>query len=153
MSKGAVSELRKRAALLPTAKRRDMCWEIGWFQVSMLVKEPGEAPINPYLLVCIDTASRFVLGNLLLKDTPRPMDFLSLLVASMEAALPGEAGSVLPRSVQLNDSGALKLLRSELRGLGIDFQIVEELQFVREFARISEREFFSRRSGYAGHRN
>jgi hypothetical protein len=71
----------------------------------------------------------------------------------MEASFPGETGSVLPRSVQLNDSAALKLLRRELRNLAIEFRLVAELGFVQEFAGITEREFLSRRPGYTGRQN
>ncbi len=152
-SKDSLNGLRKRIAPLREAKRHDMCWQMGWFKVPMFVKEPGEAPLNPYLLVCIDTASRFVLGDLLLKETPRPEDYLSLLVASMEAPFPGDTGSARPRSVQLNDSAALRLLRREMGSLGIEFQLAEELRFVQEFAGISEREFFSQRLGFKGRQN
>lgn len=116
----------------------------------MFVKEPGETPTKPYMLVCIDTASRAVMGSDLLLDLPRPEDFLSLLVASMETPCVGNRAPVLPESVRLDDSVVFKLLGSELRQLGVKLELVEQLPTLREFKQIAERELFSRQVGYSG---
>ena len=148
-TKQSLEQLRQRIRSLVGAERRDMCWEIGYFQTPIAVKEPGEAPFNPYMVVCIDTESRAVMGSDLLEEPPSPQDFLTLLVDSMEAPSVGKGGSVIPRSVRLKDSAALKLLETELNQLGTEFELVKALPFLREFAEITEREFFPRlaRSG------
>jgi hypothetical protein len=54
----------------------------------MFRKEPGEVPVKPFMLACIDTASRAIMGSDLLRDPPSPpQDLLSLLVVSMENPL------------------------------------------------------------------
>ncbi len=146
--------LRKRIRSLVNAKRRDMRWELGYFQVPMYIKDPArEAPIKPYMLVCIDTASRAVMGNPLLRNVASPEEFLSLLVSSMESPCLGESEPVLPRSVHLDDAAALELLKKELDQLDIEFELVKQLPFLREFAEITEREFFSRQAGYTGRKH
>jgi hypothetical protein len=146
--------LRKRIRSLVNAKRRDMCWELGYFQVPMYVKDPAwEEPIKPYMLVCIDTTSRAVMGNPLLRNVASPEEFLSLLLSSMASPCLGESGPVLPRSVHLDNSAALKLLEKELGQLDIEFELVKQLPFLREFAGITEREFFSRQPGYTGRKH
>jgi len=135
------------------AQRSDMCWELGYFQTPMFVKEPGQTPTKPYMLVCIDTASRAIMGSDLLLDFPRPEDFLSLLVASMETPCVGNGSPVLPESVRLDDSTAFKLLGSKLGQLGVKFELVEQLSALREFKEIAERELFSRQLGYSGREN
>ena len=147
-SNKSLQPLRKRIQSLSDAERRDKCWEVGYFQAPMFVKEPGGSPIKPYLLVCIDAVSRAVLGDQLLLDTPSPQEFLSLLVASMENPSVGTGAPVVPLSVHLDNSGAFKLLRDELGQLGVEVELVKRLPFLREFKGITEREFFSRQIGY-----
>jgi nitroreductase len=53
--------LRKRIHGLSNAERSHMCWELGHFQAPLFIQEPGEVPTKPYLLVCIDTASRAIM--------------------------------------------------------------------------------------------
>ena len=119
----------------------------------MLVKSMGEAPLRPYLLVCIDTESRAVMGSELSADTPSPKNYLSLLVTSMEAPCVDESDSVVPRSVRLAQAETVKLLKSELAQLSIEFELADQLPAIREFAEIAEGEFFSRQMGYAGGKN
>ena len=152
-SNKSLQPLRKRIQSLSDVERRDNCWEVGYFQTPMFVKEPGGSPINPYLLVCIDAVSRAVLGNQLLLDTPSPQEFLSLLVASMENPSVGTGAPIVPLSVHLDNSGAFKLLRDELGQLGVEVELVKRLPFLREFNGITEREFFSRQIGYTGGEN
>ena len=154
MSSQQLEPLRKRIRSLVNAKRRDMCWELGYFQVPMYVRDPaGEAPIKPYMLVCIDTASRAVMGNPLLRNVASPEEFLSLLVSSMASPCLGKSEPVLPRSVHLDDAAALELLEKELDQLDIEFELVRQLPFLREFAEITEREFLSRQAGYTGRKH
>lgn len=49
--------LRRKLKALLNAGRSRMCWELGHFQTPMFVKEPGETPTKPHMLVCIDTTS------------------------------------------------------------------------------------------------
>ncbi len=152
-SNKSLEPLRKRIQSLSEADRRDKCWEVGYFQAAMFVKEPGGSPIKPYMLVCIDTVSRAVLGNQLLLDTPSPQEFLTFLVATMENPGVGTGAPVVPLSVHLDNSGAFKLLRDELGQLGVEVELVKRLPFLREFKEISEREFFSPQLGYTGGEN
>jgi hypothetical protein len=119
----------------------------------MFVKEPGEAQTKPYMLVCIDTASRAIMGSDLLLTPPSPQDYLSLLVASMENPCVGISAPALPDSVCLDDSAVFKLLGSELEQLGVKFELVERLPALREFKEIAERELFSSQVGYSGREN
>jgi hypothetical protein len=154
MSGQQLELLRKKIRSLVNAERRDMRWELGYYQVPMYAKDPaGEAPTKPYMLVCIDTTSRAVMGSPLLRNAVSPEEFLSLLVSSMESPCLGESGPVLPRSVHLDNSAALKLLEKELGQLDIKFELVKQLPFLREFAGITEREFFSRQPGYTGRKH
>jgi Domain of unknown function (DUF6930) len=155
MGSGAkrLRSLRTRIQVLSNADRSHMCWELGHFQTPMFVKEPGKSPSKPYMLVCIDTASRAIMGSDLLLDLPRPEDFLSLLVASMKNPCVGNGAPVLPESVDLEDSTVFKLLGSELGQLGVRFGLVEQLPALREFKEIAERELFSHQVGYSGREN
>ncbi len=154
MASQQLEALRKRIRSLVNAKRRDMCWELGYLQVPMYVKVTAEeAPTKPYMLVCIDTASRAVMGNPLLSNVASPEEFLTLFVSSMESPCLGESGPVLPRSVHLDNAAALELLEKELDQLDIEFELVRQLPFLREFAEITEREFFSRQAGYTGRKH
>ena len=135
------------------AERSHMCWELGCFQTPMFVKEPGETPTKPYMLVCIDTASRAIMGSDLVLDSPNPQDFLSLLVRSMEAPCVSSGDPVRPESVCSDDSAVFKLLGSKLGQLGVNFELVERLSALAEFKKIAERELFSRQQGYSGGEN
>jgi len=119
----------------------------------MFVKERGETPTKPYMLVCIDTASRAIMGSDLLLTPPSPQDYLSLLVSSMEKPYVGIGAPALPDSVRLDDSAVFKLLGSELGQLGVKVELVERLSAIREFREIAERELFSRQVGYSGREN
>ena len=105
------------------------------------------------MLVCIDTASRAIVGSDLLLDFPSPQDFLSLLVHSMEAPCVGSGDPVRPESVRLDASDVFKLLRSRMGKLGVNFELVERLSARAEFKKIAERELFSRQVGYSGGAN
>jgi len=93
------------------------------------------------------------MGSGLLLDLPRPEDFVSLLVASMETPCVGNGAPVLPESVRLDNSAAFELLGGELGQLGVRFELVEQLPALREFKEIAERELFSRQVGYSGREN
>lgn len=127
-----------------------MCWELGQFQTPMFVQEPGERPAQPYMLVCIDTASVAIIGSNLLLDTPAPQDLLSLLVASMEKPCVGIVAPILPQSVRVDDPAVFNSLRSELGQLGVKVELVEQLSALSEFKEIAERELFSHQAGYSG---
>ena len=148
-----LKSLRRRIPDLLNAERSHMCWELGCFQTPMFVKEPGETPTKPYMLVCIDMASRALMGSDLLLDPPTPQDFLSLLVPSMEAPCVGSGAPVLPESVRLDDSAVFRLLGSELGRLGVKVELIERLPALPEFKEIAERELFSRQVGYSGGEN
>jgi hypothetical protein len=145
--------LRRRIPGLLDAERSRMCWELGHFQAPMFIKEPGETPTKPYMLVCIDTASRAIMGSDLLRDPPSPQDLLSLLVASMEKPCVGTGTAVLPEVVRLEDSAVFRLLASELGRLGVRVELVERLSALPEFREIAERDLFSRQLGYSGRAN
>jgi len=130
-----------------------MCWELGHFQTPMFVKEPGKPPSKPYMLVCIDAASRAVIGSDLLLDTPSPQDLLSLLVGSMEKPCVGIGAPVLPESVRVDDFAVFKSLGSELGQLNVEVELVERLSALPEFKEIAERELFSHQVGYSGGEN
>ena len=142
--------LKRKLAGLMKAERSHMCWELGHFQAPMFVKEPGETPTKPYMLVCIDTASRSVMGSDLLLAPPSPRDHLSLLVTSMENPCVGSGAPVLPESVRLEDSAVFKLLGNELGRLGVKVELAERLPALREFKEIAERDLFSCQAGYSG---
>ena len=108
-----LNSLRKRIEDLLNIERSHMCWELGHFQAPTFIKEIGETPTKPHMLVCIDTASLAIMGNDLLRDSPSPQDLLTLLVVSMENPLLGRAiGGIC---------GAAKALsvREKLAGAGI----------------------------------
>jgi Domain of unknown function (DUF6930) len=144
---------RKRIQALLIAERSRMCWELGHFQAPMFVKEPGERPTKPYMLVCIDTAARAIIGSNLLLDTPVPQDLLSLLLGSMEKPCVGIVAPILPRSVRVDDSAVFDLLRTELEQLCVKVELVEQLSALPEFKEIAENELFSRQAGYSGAEN
>ncbi len=135
---------------LLNAERSHMCWELGHFQAPMFVQEREKPPTKPYMLVCIDTASRAIMGSDLLADLPSPKDLLSVLVISMEKPCAGNGAPVLPATVRVDDSAVLKLLEGELGQLGVKFELDEGLSALREFKKIAERDFFSRQAGYSG---
>ena len=145
--------LRRRIPDLLNAKRSHMCWELGHFQAPMFIQEPGETPTKPYFLVCIDTASRAIMGNDLLRDPPSPHDLLSVLVVSMEKPGMVTGVPVLPESVRLDDSAVFELVGSELGQLGLKVELVKQLSALHEFKGIAEREFFSQHIGYSGGEN
>ncbi len=145
--------LKSRIHALVDAERSPMCWELGYFRTVMFVKEPGEPPSKPYMRVCIDTALRAIMGNDLLLDLPRPEDFLSLLVASMETPYSGTGSPNGPESVCLDDSAVFELLGSELGHLDVKLELVERLSAPREFNVTAECELFSRQVGYSGGNN
>ena len=130
-----------------------MCWELGHFQAPMFIQEPGETPTKPYFLVCIDTASRAIMCNDLLRDPPSPQDLLSVLVVSMEKPGMGTGVPVLPASIRLDDSAVFELVESELGRLGIKVELAERLPALSGFEKIVEREWFSRQIGYSGGKN
>ncbi len=135
------------------AERSHMCWELGHFQAPMFIKEPGGTPTKPYMLVCIDTASRAIMGSDLLRDPPSPQDLLSLLVVSMEKPCMGIGAPVLPESVRLDDTVVFKLVGSELGQLGVKVELVQRLSALPEFKEIAARELFSHQVGYSGGEN
>ena len=146
-----LDRLKERILSLRDVKPRDMCWELGHFKAPMLVEGSGGKLVYPYLLLCIDTASRVVISDLLTGDTPTPEQFLSLLLESMEAPSDlKKAGPIVPHSIRLDDSAACTLLESKLAQLGIKFVVVKHLPALREFEKITEREFFSHQKGYTG---
>jgi hypothetical protein len=148
-----LGSLRKRIQDLLNAERSHMCWELGHFQAPMFVKEPGETPTRPYMLVCIDTVSRAILGSDIVLDSPTPKDFLSLLIHSMEAPCVGSGDPVRPESVRLDDSAVFVLLSSKLGQLGVKIELVKHLSALAEFKKMAERELFSRQPGYSGGEN
>ena len=119
----------------------------------MFIQESGETPTKPYMLVCIDTASRAIMGNDLLRDPPSPQDLLSVLVVSMEKPGMGTGVPVLPESVRLDDPAAFELVGSELGQLGLKVELVKRLSALHEFKGIAERDFFSHHMGYSGGEN
>ena len=148
-----LKSLRKRIGDLLNAERRPWCWELGHFQAPIFIQEPGETPIRPYMLVCIDTASQAIMGSDLLRDPPSPQDLLSLLVVSIENPLTGSGLSILPESVRLDDAAVFELIRSELEQLGVKVELVKRLSALAKFKRIVEREWFCRQVGYSGGEN
>ena len=148
-----LNSLRKRIAALLNAERSPMCWELGHFQVPMFIQESGETPTKPYFLVCIDMASRAIMGNDLLRDPPSPQDLLSVLVVSMEKPGMGTGVPVLPASIRLDDSAVFELVGSELGHSGVKVELVKRLSALHEFKGIAEREFFSHHMGYSGGEN
>src|ERR1039457_375757 len=151
--KKQLKSLGTRIQDLLNAKRSHMCWELGHFQAPIFIKEPGEAPTKPHMLVCIDTASRAIMGNELLHDPPFPQDLLSVLVVSMEKPGMVTAVPVLPESVRLDDSATFELVGSELGHLGVKVELVKRLSALHEFKGIAERDFFSHHVGYSGGEN
>lgn len=145
--------LRRRIQDLLNAERIPMCWELGHFQAPIFIQESGETPTKPYMLVCIDTASRAIMGSDLLRHPPTPQDLLSLLVVSMEKPLVGMGVPVLPESVRLDDPAAFESIESELGQLGVKVELVERLSALSEFKKIVEREWFSQQIGYSGGKN
>ncbi len=137
--------LRREIQTLSNAERSHMCWELGYFQTPMFVKERGERPAKPYMLVCI--------GSSLLLDPPSPQDLLSLFVASMEKPCVGIVAPILPESVRVDDSAAFDLLRSELGQLGVKVELVEKLSALLEFKEIADRELFSHQVRYSAGEN
>ena len=119
----------------------------------MFIKEPGETPTKPYMLVCIDTASMAIMASNLLLDTPAPQDLFSLLVVSMEKPCVGIVAPILPESVRVDAPAVFNLLRSELGKLGVKVELVERLSALPEFKEIAERELFSHQVGYSGGEN
>ena len=148
-----LNSLRKRIEDLLNIERSHMCWELGHFKAPMFIKEPGETPTNPYMLVCIDTESLAIMGNDLLRDSPSPQDLLTLLVVSMERPFLGISAAVLPESVHLDDSAALELVGNELGQLDVMVVLVKRLSALSEFEKIIERDLFSRHVGYLGGAN
>ena len=105
------------------------------------------------MLVCIDTASRAIMGNDLLREPPSPQDLLSVLVVSMEKPGMVTAVPVLPESVRMDDPAAFELVGSELGQLGLKVELVKRLSALHEFKEIAERDLFSRQLGYSGRAN
>jgi hypothetical protein len=145
-----LNSLRKRIEDLLNIERSHMCWELGHFQAPMFIKEHGETPTKPHMLVCIDTASLAIMGNDLLRDSPSPQDLLTLLVVSMEKPFWGICAAVLPESVHLDDPAALELVGNELGQLDVKVVLVKRLSALSEFEKIIERDLFSRHVGYLG---
>ena len=145
--------LKRRISALLNAERGHMCWELGHFQAPMFIQEAGETPTKPYLLVCIDRASRAIMGNELLRDPPSPQELLSVLVVSMEK--PGMVTDVpvLPETVRFDDPAVFEMAGSELGQLGIKVELVKRLSALHEFKGIAERDFFSHHMGYSGGQN
>ena len=148
-----LNSLRKRIEDLLNIEGSHMCWELGHFQAPMFIKQPGETPTKPYMLVCIDTASLAIMGNHLLRDSPSPQDLLTLLVVSIEKPFLGISAAVLPESVHLDDPAALELVGNELRQLDVKVVLVKRLSALSEFEKIIERDLFSRHVGYLGGAN
>jgi hypothetical protein len=142
-----LNSLRKRIEDLLNIERSHMCWELGHFQAPMFIKETGEAPTKPHMLVCIDTASLAIMGNELLLDSPSPQDLLTLLVVSMERPFLGITAAVLPESVHLDDPAALELVGNEFGQLDVKVVLVKRLSALTEFEKIIERDLFSRHVG------
>jgi hypothetical protein len=113
----------------------------------MFIKEPGELPTKPHMLVCIDTESLAIMGSDLLRDPSSPHDMLSLPVVSMEKPGMVTGAPILPESVRLDNSAVLELIGSELGQLGVKFVLVKRLSALREFRKIVEREWFSQQGG------
>ena len=151
--KNNLKSLRRRIQELLNAERSPMCWELGHFQAPMFIQESGETPTKPYFLVCIDTASRAIMGNDLLRDPPSPHDLLSVLVVSMETPGMRTGVPVLPETVRLNDSAVCELVGSELGQSGVKVELVKRLPALHEFKGIAERDFFSHHMGYSGGEN
>jgi hypothetical protein len=148
-----LNSIRQRIQALLNADRSHMCWELGHFQAPMFIQESGEMPTKPYFLVCIDMASRAIMGNALLRDPPSPHDLLAVLVTSMEKPGMVTAVPVLPESVRVDISAVLELVESELSRLGVKVQLVKRLSALHEFKGIAERDFFSHHVGYSGGQN
>jgi hypothetical protein len=148
-----LKSLRRRMRDLLNAERSPMCWELGHFQAPIFIQEPGDTPTKPYMLVCIDTASRAIMGSDLLRDFPSPQDLLFVLVVSMEKPGMGTGVPVLPESVRLDDSAVFELVGSELGQLGLKVELVEQLSALSVFEKIVEREWFSQQIGYSGGEN
>ena len=144
---------RKRIQDLLNADRSHMCWELGHFQAPMFIREPGESPTKPYMLVCIDTASTVIMGSELLHDPPSPQDLLSLLIASMGKPLTGSGVPILPESIRLDDFATFELIEGELGQLDVKVELVKRLSALPEFKKIIEREWFSQQVGYSGNEN
>ena len=145
-----LNSLRKRIEDLLNIEGSHMCWELGHFQAPMFIKQPGETPTKPYMLVCIDTASLAIMGNDLLRDSPSPQDLLTLLVVSIEKPFLGISAAVLPESVHLGDPAALELVGNELGQLDVKVVLVKRLSALSEFEKIIQRDLFSRHVGYSG---
>ena len=148
-----LKSLRRRIQDLLNAEPGHMCWELGHFQAPLFIQESGETPTKPYFLICIDTASRAIMGNELLRDPPSPQELLSVLVVSMEKPGMVTGVPVLPESVRLDNSAVFELVESELGQLGVKVQLVKRLSALHEFKGIAERDFFSHHMGYSGGKN
>ena len=145
--------LRRRIQDLLNAERSHMCWELGHFQAPIFIKELGETPTKPHMLVCIDTESVAIMGSELSRVPPSPQDLLTLLVVSMEKSFLGMSAAVLPESVRLDDPAVFELIGSKLGQLGVKAVLVQRLSALSEFMKIVERELFSRQVGYLGGAN
>ena len=148
-----LKSLRRRIRDLLNAEPSRMSWELGHFQAPLFIQESGETPTKPYFLICIDTASRAIMGNELLRDPPSPEELLSVLVVSMEKPGMVTGVPVLPESVRFDDPAVFELAGSELGQLGIKVELVKRLSALHEFKGIAERDFFSHHIGYLGGRN
>ena len=148
-----LKSVRKRIQNLLNAEPSRMSWELGHFQAPMFIQESGGTPTKPYFLIRIDTASRAIMGNELLRDPPSPQELLSVLVVSMEKPGMVTGVPVLPESVRFDDPAVFELAGSELGQLGIKVKLVKRLSALHEFKGIAERDFFSHHIGYLGGRN
>jgi hypothetical protein len=127
-----------------------MSWELGHFQAAIFIKEPGETPTKPHMIVCIDMESLAIMGSDLVQDSPSPQDLLTVIIVSMENPLLGSCVPVLPELVHLDDPAVFELMRSELGQLGVEVKLVKRLSALNEFKKIVEHDLFSRQVGYWG---
>src|ERR1039458_7034635 len=127
-----LKSLRRRIRDLLNAEPSRMSWELGHFQAPMFIQESGGTPTKPYFLICIDTASRAIMGNELLRDPPSPQELLSVLVVSRENPGMVTGVPVPPEAVRFDDPAVFELAGSELGQLGIKVELVKDRKSVWE---------------------
>lgn len=108
-------------------------WQADFFHAPTFVSNDEIGVERPWVAIVMDKRARFVLSNELLPSEPTPEALWEHLVRNM--AHPGPREPLRPTAVEVSDSDCYDFLKPQLRRIGVECVLADELPELHGFCR------------------
>lgn len=111
----------------------DEVWQADFFHSPTFISNDEIGVERPWAAIVMDKRARFVLSNELLQSEPTPEALWDHLVRNM--AHPGPREPMRPSAVEVSDSDCYDFLKPQLRRIGVECVLSDELPELHGFCR------------------